>query len=386
MKQPGSRAQVFIGEESPFGTPPTILATHAIRHTQASMDFDPYNRVYSPEKKAAPGRYALFDRRGTAGGSLEGLLRPSGTINTLPECSPILKAAFGSVVNTTLSTTVASGGTTTGCTLTSASGMAVGNALLITCPDGRKRARFITAVNTGTGVVTWAPALPAGPSNAAAVKAGSTYKLTSALGISLFMARYLYAANGSSGLNEILKGWMIDRLSLMFPNVDEPHFSASGPAQTKADAPSHPGGFTQVGTNPPNAITAEALIGGVAAQFTQLGFEIGNGIEMRNDELGESMPSEAYRMGHREISTSIDLVVENEMKAVIYDLAMAGTLTTLFKQVGYTEGKVIAVYAPRVEFKPPTMDVPDGEARWPIRGRVLESTEDGNDELLLAFL
>lgn len=386
QKQPGKRAQLYIAEESSFGTPPTLLVTHAIRHLSASMDFNPYNRVYSAEKKLGPGRFALFDRRATAGGSVEGLLRPSGTINTLAECSPILKAAFGSVVNTALATTVASGGTTTGCTLTSGTGATVGASVLITCPDGKKRARFLASV--AGAVVTWAPALPSGqqPANGAAVKLGTVYKLTSALAISLCMARYLVEADFTAGHTEILKGWVIDRLSLMFPAIEEPHFSASGPAQTKTDAPTIPAGFTQVGTNPPTAATAEVLIGTTAMNLLQLGFELTNGMHMRNDEIGFSAPTQAYRMGDRDISLSLDQCIEADFKAALYDLAMAGTLTTVFKQVGFTEGKIIAIYAPSVEFVPPTADVGDAEARFPFRGRVLEPTEDANGELLLGLL
>lgn len=387
MKQPGKRARVYGAEESSFGTPPTILATHALRHISMSADFNPYNRVLSPEKKSGPGHYALFDRRGTAAFSIEGLLRPSGTINTLPECGFILKNAFGSVINTALSTTVASGGTTTGATLTSGTGGAVKASIYITCPDGKVRARFLTAINTGTGVCTWAPALPSGqqPANGAAVKLGTTYAFASASAASICLARYLVEADFTAGSDEIVKGCMVDRLSLMFHHSDEPRFTASGPAQLKAAAPTDPGTFTQVGTNPPTAMTAECLFGTQPINFAQLGIEITNGVEMRNDEIGQSYPSQAYRMGDRDLSFSLDMAAELDFKTAVYDAAMAGTLTTLFHQVGFTPGKIVALYAPRIEPVPPTLDVPDGEVRWPIRGRVLEATEDGNDELLLAF-
>lgn len=386
MKMPGKRARVYGAEESSFGTPPTLLASHALRHISMSADYNPYNRVFSPEKKAGPGHYALFDRRGTAGFSLEGLLRPSGTINTLPECSFILKNAFGSVVNTALSTTVASGSGVSGCVLTSGTGATVGAVVLITCPDGKKRARFLASVSTNT--VTWVPALPAGqsPSVGAAVKLGTTYKLTSAMAASICLARYLVEADFTAGMDEIIKGGMVDRLSLQFHHSDEPRFTAAGPAQLKAAAPTDPATFTQVGTNPPTAMTAETLFGTQGINFAQLGIEMTNGVEMRNDEIGYSYPTQAYRMGDRELSFSLDMAAEVDFKVAVYDAAMAGTLSTLFNQVGFTEGKIVALYAPRVEAVPPTLDVPDGEVRWPIRGRILESTEDGNDELLLGFL
>lgn len=387
LKLAGKRARAFAAEESSFGTPPTLLSSHAMRHADLTIDYNPYNRVFLPEKKAGPGLHAIADRRGTAGFSVRGLLRPSGTINTLPECSPILKNAFGSIVNTALSTTVASSGTTGGATLTSGTGGAVGASILITCPDGKKRARFLTAINTGTGVCTWAPALPSGqqPANGAAIKLGATYKLTAALASSICLARYIPEADFTAGMNEIVKGCMTDRLSLTFDHQAEPSFTAAGPAQLKDAAPSDPGS-TQVGTNPPTAMTAEALFGTQAINFKQIALEMTNAVEMRNDEIGFSYPTQAYRMGDRALSFALDMAAEIDFKTAVYDAAMAGTLSTLFHQVGFTEGKIVAFYAPRVEAVPPTLEVPDGEVGWPIRGRVLESTEDGNDELLLGFL
>src|SRR5262245_10308207 len=83
-------------------------AARGIRHTDFKATYDPFNRVNSPEKKTSPGQVVVFDRRVTAGlGSLAALLRPSGTLNTVPEGDPVFKAAFGSKTNITLSTTIA---------------------------------------------------------------------------------------------------------------------------------------------------------------------------------------------------------------------------------------------------------------------------------------
>lgn len=386
MKQPGKRARLYIGEESSFGVPPTITAVHAMRHISAQLDYDATNKVFFPEKKAGPGRFARATRRSTAGCTVEGLIRPSGTINTVPECSPILKNAFGSIVNATLSTTVASGPAVTGAVLTSGTGLAAGSVVLITCPDGKKRARIIVSVATNT--VVWWPSLPAGqaPAVSAAVKAGISYKLTADHAGTLFAARYIPEADFTAGLNEIVKGWKADRLSATFSNIDETKFSCGGPAQTRADAPSDPATFTQVGTNPPSAMTGEAYVNDVLINLMTLGVEMTNGIEMRNDEIGESGPSEAYRMGDRDISVSLDMPVENEFKAAVYDTAVAGTDVPVFMQVGFTEGKIVVVGMRRVEFKAPTTDVPDDAVKWPLRGVALEYVEDANDELVIGIL
>src|SRR6185295_2501900 len=184
--QLGRQGQLYAVAESTFGTVPAFASADAIRHLNVGFSFDPKNRVHSAEKKTSPGRFVRFDRREIASWTLEALLRPSGTLNTLPEASEIFEAAFGSKTNLTLSTTVASGGTVNGCVLTSATGVVAGTtSLLITCPDGKKRVRTVATLVSAT--VTWTPALPTGqvPANGAAVKGCTTYNLSTVLTASL---------------------------------------------------------------------------------------------------------------------------------------------------------------------------------------------------------
>lgn len=384
LKQVGKRAQLFVGLEDSFGTPPSLTAGHAMRHVSAQMNGDPKNRVFSPEKKAGPGRYARFDRRETADFSLEGLLRPSGTLNTVPECSAILEAAFGAKNNITLSTTVNVTSAVGGATLTSVTGLvAKTTGVQITCPDGKKRLRRIATISGSD--VTWTPDLPSGqePANGAAIKGVNCYYLTAANAKSLFVARYNYESDFTAGLSEILKGGLADRLSLSFDYQDEPRFSVSGPGKTRTDAPSHPGGFTQVGTNPPTAITSECYVGNNAVKYMKLSVELTNGMEVRNDEINASAATDGYRMGDRDISIGFDCVADADEKTYLYDLALAGTNAGLFKQTGFTNGKIIAIHAPAVEWKPPTVDVGDGAVMLPFKGIALETVEDANDELVL---
>jgi hypothetical protein len=386
MKIPGKRAALYVGQEVTYGTAISIAAALACRHVSAQFNFDPKNRVFSPEKKTGPGRYARFDRRQTADVSVEGILRPSGTILTLPECHVFLKSWFGSHTAPSLSTTFTGTPTVSGGTLTSGAGLAVGDGLLITCPDAVKRVRILTAINTGTGVATWAPQLPAGqaPASGAAAKSCISYKLTSANALSYSVWRYLKSADFTAALGELSTGCLADRLSLMFDYQDEPRFSVSGPAQDKADVGSQPS-FTQVGTNPPNGMTAEALIGNTAVKFMKSQVEGTNGMEARNDEINASAPTEGYRMGDRDITVAFDMLGEASLKTALYDLAMAGTNASLFQQVGFTEGKIAGLFAANVEWKPTTQDVGDGAVNWPFKGIALESVEDANDELVLVL-
>lgn len=382
----GRQGQLYVVAESTFGTTPTLEATHALRHKSWTPTGDPTNRRTILEKKQSPGHTTAqrTNQRKLAAGTLAAILRPSGTINTLPECSAILEAAFGAKTNTSLSTTVGVGtGAVGGATLASGTGLAKHDALLIVCPDGKKRVRFITAVNPGTGVVTWAPNLPAAPADGAAVKAAPTYKLTTLLTKSLSAAHYLKKTNGDAGLKRVLEGWVIDSLGLMFDANDEPMLSASGPAQVLSEAPAQPGGFTMVGGQPPSGLIGELLIGNTAMPFLKLGIDLKNNLILRLEDYGVAEASEVFRQGRRDISVTIDARLEDE--ATLYDLTEAGTNTGVFKQTGYTEGNIVALRAPAVEFKQPDVDDPDEVVNSPFKGMALESADSENDELVIAI-
>jgi len=361
-------------------------AARGIRHTDYKASFDPFNRVNSPEKKTSPGQVLIFDRRTTAGlGSLAALVRPSGVINTVGEADPVFEAAFGAKRNVTLSTTVASAGTTTGATLTSGAGLAINDAVLITCPDGKKRARILLTV--AGAVVTWAPALPTGqqPANGAAVKAGLCYQLTTDLSISL---AFLHCF---SGFRRELRGAGIEKLSLMLDANLEPSFTASGPAadhKSDAGAVADPTAFTQVGGNPPSGIVGDTLIGNNAYLMKKAQIDLANNLTVRNTEYGANsdtgVASELYRDGRRVIGVSLDAFVESA--ATLYDLAKAGTTASFFNQTGRTEGNIIVVYCPKVNWDVADTDEPEGPAGWGFKGVGLESADAANDELFLAFL
>jgi len=386
--QIGRIGQMYVKEEATYGTVPALTAAEACRHKALTFPgSDVKNKRTIMEKKASPFTMAAqrTDQRTTGGLNLSAILRPGGTINILPEVSPFLKAAFGSVVNTILATTVvAATGGVGGCTLTSATGLAVGGALLIVCPDGRRRIRRITAVNTGSGVTTWAPNLPAGqaPANGAAVKSGIVYRLTSALALSLSMAHYLKNTDASAGLSRVLSGGVIDKLSLNFDANDDPMLTVTGPGKLLDNGPAaQPGGFTMVGGQPPSGITGEFLIGNTAAKILKLGIDMSTGIKLRNESYGFTSAEEAYRAGRAEITCNLDMRAESE--SLLYDAAEAGTNSGVFLQTGFTEGNIIAVHMPAVEFTVPDTDDPDDEVNFPFKGMALESSDAALDALYL---
>ena len=360
-------------------------AARALRHVDFRFAYDPFDRVNSDEKKTSPGQVATFDRRAKATlNSLVALLRPSGTLNTTPECDPVLLAAFGAKTNVTLSTTIASGAAIGGCTLTSGAGLAVGDVLQIVV-SAKLYARFITAVDTGTGVVTWAPNLPSAPAGGAVVKAGITYKLTTDLAISLAMLHCL------PGFRRECRGIGLDKFSLAMDANLDPRFTVSGPAQKQlndATAVADPATFTTVGGNPPSGIIGECYIANVLYLMKKASVEITNSLSVRNEEVGANTDSgeasEVYRSGRRSVDVALDAFVETA--ATLHDFAVAGTTKSFFKQNGRTNGNIVAVYCPKVYWRPPETDSPEGPSNWSFKGTALESADSMNDEAILGIV
>src|SRR5437588_3095252 len=97
--QIGRLGQLLVSEEATYGTAPTLLATMAMRHLEFTQQYNPFNRVNSPEKKQTPGVQNRYDRRVTAGFNLaKAYLRPAGVVGTAPECSLLLKHGLGAVL------------------------------------------------------------------------------------------------------------------------------------------------------------------------------------------------------------------------------------------------------------------------------------------------
>ncbi len=384
MVQPiGRTSQVYTKKEAAYGVEETFAASNALRHLDAAFGFDPFNKVTSPEKKQSPGPANRFVRKKSGElSSLVTLLRPGGALNTLPEMDPILEAAFGSLTDVTLDTTVASAPTTTGATVASAGTLAVGDAvLLVVTGEAGPFVRILTAVSGAD--LSWAPALPGAQTVGDAVKGGLTYKLTTDLAISLTIAHYL-----ANGRHRELVGAGINQLAMAFDPNEEPRSTASGPAKeqlSKANVQSQPADFTMVGaaSGPPSGITGELFLNDALYKFITGEVSIANGLELRNQEYGVNAATEIYRKGRREISLSLESFLGDD---ALYDLTEAGTNANFLLQTGKTEGNIVAVYAPKVEWKVPDQDDPDEEPKWSFTGMALETADKQNDELTLTMM
>jgi len=247
--------------------------------------------------------------------------------------------------------------------------------------DGHPRTPFVRVLTDVTDdALTWAPALPSAPSEGDTVKGGVTYKLTTDLAISLCIAHYL------TNFRRELLGVGINELAMAFDANEEPRATASGPAseQLTGTAQDEPASFTTVGGNPPSGLIGELLIDDALYLFKSLEVTIGNGLVVRNQEYGVNAPTELYRNGRREIALSLETFAETE--STLYDLAEAGTNVSVLKQTGKTEGNIIAIYAPKVEFKVPETDDPEEETSWSFTAMALETADEQNDELTLALM
>jgi hypothetical protein len=379
------QGQAFAKIEASFGVSETLAASNAIRHMSIALDVDNFNRENVNEKKVSPGASLAnrATRRKSADWSLEALLRMGGVVNTAPELDPILVAGFGQKTSRVLATTVASGGTLTGATLTSAGTLAVGDPVLITCPDGRKRVRFLATV-VGN-VVTWSDALPSGqvPANGAAVKGSIRYHLTTALSSSLTIAHYLLKTDQSAGLAREAIGAVVDKLSITLDANAEPMIAASGMAKAVNVAQTKPGAFTTIGSLPPSGLIGEMLVGGVAMPFLKFKADIDNAMGLRKDEYGYAEATEAYRAGRRAVALSLSAHVDDE--ATLYTPTRNGSYPALFVQGGDTEGNIFAIRVPNADLKVPKTSDGDNEADWDYTGMALETTDGANDEIALAI-
>jgi hypothetical protein len=385
----GRQSQLYIQKDSSYAAIPTLVATNYVRQQPGLvMSGNVFNREATAEKKIGAVDFSLRDRKTTAG--FTGLpiqIRPSGTINTAPETDVLFENLFGSKTNVTLSTTVASSPTTTGATLASAGTLAKYDAVLITCPDGKQRVRFIQTV--AGAAVTWAPALAAPPATSAPVLGCITYKIATANALSFALARYTRRTDQSAGLKEALLGCALSSASIAIDDKD-PVVTFAGMAQqlldpTNGSFPAQPGSSTQVGTLVPNGNIGEMWIDANVVKMMKLQIDITTNMKLRNEEADQFIATEAYRMGTFGVTAALDMRMSSQDEANFYDKTFQGTTVSLLRQQGFTAGSIFALHMPRVYAPQPDTDLGMDEGNWPFKGMALESIEDDNNALMFAM-
>jgi len=383
--QIGRLGKCYVKVESTYGTAPTFAATDAFRHidvnTSASL-----NRSPSLEKRGTPGLRDRFSRHIT--GLLDiknAYLQPSGTIGTKPEANVLLKNAFGVETVGTGNTTVASGPTTTGATVTSAVGFAIGQMISIIELGGATPGTYNRMLTNVVGsALTWAPALPTAPAASDTVKSGVTYSFANDLPSGFTFAHYL------PNVSVEMHGCVVDKLTMMFDGNGEMTFSVSAPAKERLrPAQTIPGSFTTVGS-PITGIVGSFLLNGTAYQVVKGSIAITNAEAMQNEIYGTDRSQGFYRNGRRAVALAITAKVTDDI--TLATAAEAASDNALFLQCNNVEGKVISLYMPRTEFDVAQTPDADGSMDYSFTGVAKEtltgiggSATAGNDECFLGF-
>lgn len=377
--QIGRLEQLYAKVEGSYATPPTFASTDAFRHLEAELGINIRNRSNAMDRLLTPDQRRRTTHKTTASWDLKkALMWPSGTIGTAPEggADVILTHGMGAKTTGAATTTVAASPspTTTVFTVASATGIAVGTMIAVNVTGVGICVRMVTAL--ATAAVTVNMALPSAPTTGDTVKTGVQYSPATNPASSFALGSYI-TTNGTL-FSRQLNGCVVDKLSFMFDANDEPSFSASGPAcdQTRP-AQAQPGGFTTVGTVMPTGLAGSLRVSASAYPMLKAQVNLANNMKTRNAEYGLTKASGFYRVGRRAVDVSIDAYVEDP--TVLYALGESTVTAPILIQTGTTEGQIIVVYMPAVEFEIPT--TPDGENEliWSFKGVALGTA--GNDEI-----
>jgi hypothetical protein len=370
--QIGRVGRLYAAKQSTFGTAPTFAATDAIRALTHKLNYSPKNRVDSEDRWTHPSLLSRKTRRTTGDWMVGGIFWPSGILNTVPDHTDFLECGMGAMNNTTAATTVASGGTTTGATLTSGASMVVGRGIVINVTGVGRCVRVLTSV--AGAVVAWAPALPSAPTNGDSVKTCITYSLATALPNALSIGHYLTSVSKEGS------GCVVDQLKFLLDANDEIRWEASGPMiERLAAAQAEPGSQTYVGTVAPSGLAATLRVGSAAAEFLKLALTIENGMELDNFAAGTTKAQAMFRKSKRKVSVDVTAMYSNDVTLMTPSENVSDVV--LLAQCGTAEGSIAALYAPAVELEVP--DDPDADETMELNFKGVCKGVLGNDEVTL---
>jgi len=381
----GALEQAYAKLETAFAVVPAdaLGATDAIRHDELSLT-GKMNREMSKQKRGTPDVANSLPRRFSAGFNLSSILwEPTGSLGTASDVGKLIKGAMGAqhAIVGGLVTTVAAmpAATATGCTLTSATGLQVGDLIVFTTGAGAKRE--VTRVKSVAGAAITYDALTAAPDTPGAAVANISYSLANALADSFAIYKYYNAGN----FKQAVYGAVMDQMVVSFDGTKEVGLSFQGPAANYADG-STGGGTVQA--KPGAHTTVGSPVGGMVGNFHVDGnvflvigakFTLANQIELRNKELGTAFASGvAGRTQDRKINVSLQCYLEDTRL-----MGMARTVTrgVLRCVVNNVNAGMLGAVAPSVEFEIPDVGNEIGPKEVTIEG-VCYAT-NGNDGLFL---
>lgn len=370
----GALEQAYAKAEGSYGTLATPSSTDAIRHLELALQYK-MNRERSPQKRGTPDHASSLPRRITAGFDLSSALwEPSGTLGTASYFGPLLKAAFGTQTTPNLATTAASSASTTGVTLTSGSGLAVGDTAIVTVGTGARREA--TRLKSVAGAAVTFDALSAAPDVPGAFVSGVNYKFATTLAESLSI--FLFHTGG--GYKEAVQGAIVDKVEFVFDGTKEATIKFSGPAKTRVRTGfSQPGAHTTVGS-PIGGLVGNFYLDGTAFLISNLTVTLSNGEELRNNELGTSTASGHMRgAARRTVEASCAFYLED---TTVIANAEAVTRNVIRAVVGNTNGSMLAAVLPAVEWEVPDTPTSDGPKIVTASG-IAYASSAGNDSLFI---
>ncbi len=379
----GRTGLCYVGEEASYGTAPVLASTNAFRQMNCKLTFNPNSPVKSPERHQHPSTLALFRRRQAASFEVKSMWYPSGTLNTLPESNLFLKHGLGAVKNTTLSTTFSGTPTTTGGTIGSGTGLAIGDPVLINIASGDYAGNYVRWLTAAGTSPAWTPALPDAPVSGDTLKGCVSYTPATNPSKSLDIAHYPQAPASGAPTREQL-GCVVDKLVFDFDSNTEGMVTFSGPAQGFAASPqAQPGAFTTVGaeTAIPSGLTGHFYYDGTLYEIEKLSIEVDNAMDVQNTAYGTDKASAFFRKGKRAVSVKIDAKVSDDLS--LWTPALAMDSNPLMVQLGLTAGRIWSIYCPNLVFdNVPDIGDSDETNNWSFSGQALGSA--GNDEIYIA--
>lgn len=379
----GALEQAYAMVETSYAVVPadSLSATDAIRHLQLTLS-GKNNREASPEKRGTPDRAQSLPRRKTAQWNLSDVMwEPSGTLGTVSNVAKFLKAGFGSIHTLSLATTVASSPLATGATLTSGTGLAVGDVIAVEV--GGTGLFQATRLKTVSGAdVTW-DTLTDAPDAAAVVLCGSTFKLANSVTESFGVYKY----HNAGSFKQAVYGAVVDQIQVMFDGTKEVSLSIQGPAAAYGDSA---GGYA-VQSKPASHTTVGSPVGGMVGLFSVNGAAfpvimakatMNNQIALRNKELGTSVASGiGGRNNMRDVAVEVTFYLENTALIGLAHSLVKGCLQCI---VGNASGSMVAMVVPSVEFEVPDIGGDVGLKEVTISG--VAYATNGNDQIYLAEL
>lgn len=237
----------------------------------------------------------------------------------------------------------------------------------------------LTTTLTTTYAITYDTVSAAPPAAGAAV-AGISFKLTNRVTESLALYKYY---NGG-GFKQACYGCVVDQIDVTFDGTKEVMIGFQGPAGRYADSTSgtvqsKPATHVTVGS-PAAGMVGGFYVDGVAFPVISAKLSAQNQLALRNKELGTAFASGiGGRNATRQNKIDITFYMEDTTLFTKANGVTRGLLTCL---VGDTNGQMVAMVCPSVEFEIP--DVPTGVGLHEITISGECYATSGNDAFMLA--